>query len=177
MTDVSDANRFAPPRAAVADLHPVADGPQLAERGERLFAAIIDSLLMMAISLPIFFGFMDGMSLYGSGESPSTWSVLAGMLPGYLITFAIQGWFLHKSGQTVGKKARKLRIVRADGSRAGVGRLLFVRMGFMFVLALIPFVGRVIGLVDSLLIFRASRRCLHDQIADTIVVTASASPI
>ena len=79
MTDVSDANRFAPPRAAVADLHPVADGPQLAERGERLFAAIIDSLLMMAISLPIFFGFMGGMSLYGSGEeSPSTWSVLAG---------------------------------------------------------------------------------------------------
>jgi uncharacterized RDD family membrane protein YckC len=28
------------------------------------------------------------------------------------------------------------------------------------------------GLIDSLLIFRESRRCLHDNIADTIVVKA-----
>jgi len=175
MTDVSDANRFAPPRAAVADLRPVVDGPQLADRGERLFAAIIDSLLMMAIALPIFFGFMDGMTLYGAEEMPSTWSLLVGMLPGYAIVFAIQGWFLHTSGQTVGKKARKLRIVRTDGSRAGVGRLLFLRLGLVAALTFIPFVGRLIGLVDSLLIFRASRKCLHDQIADTLVVTAASS--
>ena len=32
-------------------------------------------------------------------------------------------------------------------------------------------VGTIYGLVDVLMIFRASRRCLHDHIADTIVVT------
>ena len=38
--------------------------------------------------------------------------------------------------------------------------------------ASIPVIGTVYGLLDVLLIFRASRRCLHDNIADTIVVTA-----
>jgi hypothetical protein len=40
------------------------------------------------------------------------------------------------------------------------------------VLASIPVIGTIYGLLDVLLIFRASRRCLHDNIADTIVVTA-----
>ena len=36
----------------------------------------------------------------------------------------------------------------------------------------VPIVGAFYALVDCLLIFRESRRCLHDNIADTIVVTA-----
>jgi uncharacterized RDD family membrane protein YckC len=35
---------------------------------------------------------------------------------------------------------------------------------------MIPVVGRLINLVDPLLIFGKERRCLHDLIADTIVV-------
>ena len=37
---------------------------------------------------------------------------------------------------------------------------------------MVPFVGGLVSLVDALLIFRDDRRCLHDEIADTIVVTA-----
>ena len=33
-------------------------------------------------------------------------------------------------------------------------------------------IGNLISLVDILLIFRSSRQCLHDQLADTIVVDA-----
>ena len=63
-----------------------------------------------------------------------------------------------------------LRIVRSDGTRAGLPRMLLVRAGLGIALALIPLVGPFIALVDALLILRPSRQCLHDQIADTIVV-------
>jgi uncharacterized RDD family membrane protein YckC len=37
-------------------------------------------------------------------------------------------------------------------------------------LGAIPYVGWLVSLVDPLLIFGKDRRCLHDLIADTIVV-------
>jgi uncharacterized RDD family membrane protein YckC len=176
MTDISDANRFAPPRAVVTDHLPVEAGPQLAGRQSRFVAAMLDAILMMAIAWPLFMAFSGGMEVLSDQDAARrTAAILVGMAPGILLTFALQGWFLHKSGQTLGKKALKLRIVRTDGSRAGLVRLLFVRLGFMCVLGYIPFVGRFVSLVDSLLIFRASHKCLHDQLADTIVVTAESS--
>ena len=63
-----------------------------------------------------------------------------------------------------------LRIVRTDGSRAGFARLFFVRAGFAVVLPMIPFLGLLIVLADVLCIFRETRQCLHDQVADTVVV-------
>ena len=39
-----------------------------------------------------------------------------------------------------------------------------------WVIASVPLVGSLYALVDALLIFRSSRKCLHDTIADTIVV-------
>jgi len=39
-------------------------------------------------------------------------------------------------------------------------------------LGLIPVIGYIFGLVDSLLIFGEPRQCLHDKFADTIVIKA-----
>jgi uncharacterized RDD family membrane protein YckC len=97
------------------------------------------------------------------------------MLPGYVVAALIQGWSLHAFGGTLGKKLMGLRIVRSDGSRAGFVRLFFARGGAAVIPAFIPLVNFVWGLLDTLLIFRDSRQCLHDQIADTIVVSAASS--
>jgi len=49
-------------------------------------------------------------------------------------------------------------------------RILGLRYGIGYLANLVPVVGALFGLIDCLLIFRQSRRCLHDQIADTIVI-------
>ena len=82
---------------------------------------------------------------------------------------------VYRYGQTVGKRMMGIRVVRTDGGRVAFGRFIFLRWLPLTLLGLVPLVRYFIGLVDSLLIFRASSRCLHDDIADTQVVTAGSS--
>ena len=173
MTDVSDANRFAPPRATVTDLPPTGAGHALAGRGARLAAAMLDGFLVSILTVPIMIA--TGVSLFAADTPPSFWTLLLAMSPGYVVAAVVQGWFLHVGGQTLGKKIMGLRIVRADGSRAGFARLFFLRAGLAIGVGFIPLLGALVSLVDMLLIFRDSRQCLHDQVADTIVVSADSS--
>ena len=62
--------------------------------------------------------------------------------------------------------------MRTDGSRIGLARYIFLRVVPVVLISMIPFIGNLINLVDPLLIFGKERRCLHDLIADTIVVNA-----
>jgi uncharacterized RDD family membrane protein YckC len=71
-------------------------------------------------------------------------------------------------GQTMGKRLLEIRVVRSDGSQASLGRIFWLRNVVNGLLKLIPFYG----LVDVLLIFGERRQCIHDLIADTIVVKA-----
>ena len=89
-----------------------------------------------------------------------------------LILLALQGYLLATQGQTIGKKLLGIRIVRSDGSKVDAARVIGLRYALIWALAVIPVVGWVFGLVDALMIFRDSRKCLHDNIADTIVVKA-----
>jgi uncharacterized RDD family membrane protein YckC len=79
---------------------------------------------------------------------------------------------LHRSGQTIGKRALDIAVVRSDGSAVALSRYIFLRVVPIILLGMIPLVGRFAGLVDSVMIFGKERRCLHDYIADTIVVDA-----
>jgi uncharacterized RDD family membrane protein YckC len=58
--------------------------------------------------------------------------------------------------------------VRADGSRVSLGRLILLRNVVVWILSMIP----LFSIVDALFIFGEARQCLHDKIADTIVVKA-----
>jgi uncharacterized RDD family membrane protein YckC len=92
---------------------------------------------------------------------------------GIVIFTMLNGYWLARNGQTIAKKLMNIKIVRSDGSAAGLGRIIFLRLAPLWLMALIPIAGGVVtGLIDPLLIFRQSRKCLHDTIADTIVVKA-----
>jgi uncharacterized RDD family membrane protein YckC len=94
---------------------------------------------------------------------------------GLLPMIIVLGWtalWLHQHGQTIAKRLFNIRIVRSDGSRCSLLRVIFARWLPMAVLGAIPLVGPVMTLIDPLFIFRSDYRCLHDLIADTIVVRA-----
>jgi uncharacterized RDD family membrane protein YckC len=148
----------------------------LADRGARLLAAIVDGLILMAITLPLMWvgGYIELVmesSLRGAAVPFTTtlmWSAV-----GFVTFMLVQGMPLAKTGQTLGKKLLGIRIVHLDGSQPTLVTLLVKRYLPVQVTNLVPFVGGLIGLVNVLLIFRADRRCGHDLIAGTQVVKAN----
>jgi uncharacterized RDD family membrane protein YckC len=170
MAGTSDENRFAPPLAHVEDV--VQAGPgTMAGRGIRLGATLIDGVLaglafgLLAVVTPInvFNPNVEGAGLWRM--------LLLNVVAGFVLFLVIHGYLIATRGQTVGKALLKIRIVRSDGSPASFGRIVGLRYLPTSIIAPIPVIGSIYALVDCLLIFRESRRCLHDNIADTIVVT------
>jgi len=159
--------RFAPPTATVADVS--TEAYELGGRGVRLAAAVVDGLIMWGLMfvamkfMPVKIDPEAGLALIG-------WGLVAVQLFTVGAFLAVNGWFLATRGQTIGKMLLGLRIVRSDGAAASPGKVIGLRYGLCWLIALIPFVGGLFGLIDALMIFRADRRCLHDLIADTIVV-------
>jgi uncharacterized RDD family membrane protein YckC len=192
MTDANIQNPFAPPRAHVEDQFQAPSAMVTATRGSRLLAVIVDASpvfvvaviggILAAIMIP---GLMAG-NFTPQGAAVTVFGSL--MLVFGLVCLGWLIWnivLLYRYGQTVGKKVMGIRVVRMDGSRVSFPRFLFVRwLACAFILGIVsgvlqllhvPFAG-LIGWVDCLLIFGAARRCLHDYIADTQVVTAESSP-
>ena len=107
-----------------------------------------------------------------SGSGAGFGSMLSSMIISIVLFLLIQGYLLATTGQTIGKKLIGLRIVRSNGERPDVGHVIGLRYMLIWVIAAVPVVGWIFALVDALMIFRDSRKCLHDNIADTIVVKA-----
>ncbi len=173
MDDIDSNNRFTPPKADVADIPTDQDGrPVLATRGSRFGAALVDILIEIAVY------FMVMLPLYGIEQFRHAGNH-SEQLPGdifyYALAYALEGWFLYRSSQSIGKIALGLRIVRLDGSRASFVRTFWLRTVAVGAVAFVPYVGLLFVFVDCLFIFGPSRRCLHDYLADTIVVTAASS--
>jgi uncharacterized RDD family membrane protein YckC len=89
-----------------------------------------------------------------------------------LIGLVIWAWFtlkfMARNSQSIAKKWLQIKVVRADGSRVSLGRLILLRNVVVWILSMIP----LFSIIDALFIFGEARQCLHDKIADTIVVKA-----
>ena len=161
----------------------------LAERGARLLAASIDELLLLALFLPMVFGAVPTIVAMISGgtdpEMMDTSQVLSAMIggPGTIATVValiawcvITAWLVAANGQSIGKRLVGIKVVRTDGARASFARIFLLRNVVNALPNLLPY-GWLYQLVDPLLIYQDSRQCLHDRIADTIVVRcASGAP-
>ena len=169
MSDAPVENRFAPPAAHVEDVAVTGGGAVLAGRGTRLLAAIVDSLLAGAVFWCV--ALATPFNVFKPDANIGLMMIMIqNTLAGFVIFLILHGYLLHARGQTIAKMLFKIRIVRTDGSKATLTRLAGLRYFANSVLALIPVVGWIYGLVDALCIFRDSRKCLHDTLADTIVV-------
>jgi uncharacterized RDD family membrane protein YckC len=160
-------NPYAPPRAKVSDVSDASDELELAGRGVRLGAYLLDAVVATAlVYLPLILG--GGLSALES-DTPHI-SPIAGLLA--LAGFVVWIWFtilyVSRNGQTIAKKWLGIKVVRSDGSKASLGRIFWLRNVVNALLGVIP----LYGLIDILLIFSDNRQCIHDKLADTIVVVA-----
>jgi uncharacterized RDD family membrane protein YckC len=163
-------NPYAPPRAAVHDvIDPLATIAR-AGRGARFGAAMLDGLIGVSM---VFAPFLLGAMTSG-GLGPTADADLARVIGVGLaqIGFAVWCWLtvshVKRSGQTLGKKAVGIKVVRTDGAPASLGRIFWLRNVINGLIGIIP----LYALIDHVFIFSESRQCLHDKLADTIVVVA-----
>jgi uncharacterized RDD family membrane protein YckC len=177
---VTPANNYAPPKSEVADVVP--DDDIKASRGARLGASIIDGLLIGGAMTPAYFHAIPLIARAGPDvprNSMAIWAVVAstggwfylGLICG-LIVLIINGILAYQNGQTIAKKLLGIKDVRTDGSRVSFARIFWMRNVISICISFIPIVGGFYGLIDSLFLFGSAKRCVHDYIADTIVVRA-----
>jgi len=160
-----NTNPYAPPQAKVVDVAGDADELELAGHGVRLGAHIIDTLLSTAVICVLIVAI--GMS-FGSGGTAARVAWLAFFVSAGLLIW-LNVLYVLQNGQSIAKRWLGIKVVRSDGSPASLGRIFWLRN---FVNSMITGAFGPYFLVDSLLIFSDSRQCVHDKIADTIVVVA-----
>ncbi len=190
MSAVGVQNRFAPPHAEVEDHDDTQAEMVGASRGARFAAMLIDGLapmiviggILAAVAIPAYQRYkqqrVPGIAPppLGTGGGNHVLELIA--IVGGLATLAFfiySAVLVYRYGQTFGKRVMGIRVVRTDGSRVAFSRFIFLRWLPTAILGVLPLVRYVVVLVDSLLIFRDSRQCLHDNFADTRVVTAATS--
>jgi len=171
-----EENVYAAPEVNVVDV--VNDGGdyELATRGSRLGALMLEGLITggIVVVLGLITGLISSLN-YDPTDAPGPNAVTA-LTP--LLTLLVMGIFwiinivlLVKNGQTIGKKIVGIRIARPDdGRKASFGRIFGLRIMIPTIIIYIPIVGFIFALANILFIFGESRQCLHDKIADTVVV-------
>jgi uncharacterized RDD family membrane protein YckC len=142
----------------------------LGGRWRRLFAAIVDSIIVGVVSGAITAPFANWNEI-----TKSHYSVGEGFanLAGALITFAYY-WYQHgKWGQTIGKRLFALRVVDVAGGPIGWGQSAW-RLIFEYLLTIIT--CGIGGLIDvAWILWDPRKQALHDKVAKTLVVTADPS--
>ncbi|HVZ63823.1 MAG TPA: RDD family protein [Lacunisphaera sp.] len=160
----------AAPATFTVPVTPSGSPSALADRGTRLVAQIIDFLAGCVAGIP------GGVLLVlGGGRhgGPLAFAGVAVIVFGSLILLGIQIYLLTTAGQTIGKKLMNIRIVTwPDSAHAGFVKAFLLRMFVNGLITAVPVIGFLYLIVDICFIFRDDRRCIHDLIAGTQVVTA-----
>ena len=167
---MSGENPYAPPDSDLA----VSEGVQLASRGLRLAGAMIDGIIAMLVMWPMAYvtGYWEKAMV--EEQTVADTLLLGGI--GFVTFLVLNGYLLANHGQTIGKRLVKTRIVSVhDEKPLPFGKLISLRYVPVWVVSQVPVLGQIINLVNVLFIFRADRRCIHDHIAGTKVITAGAT--
>jgi uncharacterized RDD family membrane protein YckC len=141
-------------------------GYALASAGDRLVARIIDGALVCMVSVAVS---LPGVVLGNEGLTGGLVSI------GMMVLTVYQWFLLSTTGQSLGKKWMKVRVVKLDGSPVDFVSAVLLRSWAMFGLTFVGtmfVIGGALPLIDVLLIFGDERRCLHDHLAGTRVIRA-----
>ena len=160
-------NPYAPPQAVVEDIVDPFEKVVLADRGTRLGAAVLDGFIfagMVYLPLMLALGVDSAAGHEGTGALVLVGFGLA--LMGLVAWTGLTVRYVLRNGQSIAKKITRIKVVRCDGSPVNLGRIFWMRNVANGILSFIP----PYGLIEILFIFSESRQCIHDKLADTIVV-------
>jgi uncharacterized RDD family membrane protein YckC len=169
---VSTGNSYGPPQSAAYDDEP--EELELSGRAVRLGASVVDGIVgFVMICLPALIVLVAAGAADAAFEpSATTINVSVLGVAGLLCLCGLVAWIwitvilVARNGQTIGKRLLEIKVVRSDGSPASLGRIFWLRNFVNVLLGVIP----LYGLVDLLFIFGVRQQCIHDLLADTIVV-------
>jgi uncharacterized RDD family membrane protein YckC len=174
MESAAMTNPYAPPRAAVRDIVDPSAHLAPADRGARLGAAILDGLVMFGMVYAPLFAGVAVAAATGDVNGETDTGGMAFAVGGVLTLAGFITWcwltirYVKQNGQSIGKKFVNIKVVRTDGSPISLGRLFWLRNVVNALIGIVP----LYGLIDLLFIFGENRQCLHDKLADTIVIKA-----
>ena len=174
-------------------LSPASATADLAERGPRFLARLIDWIIEILCCIPGLFilgpEFVEIIQagMRGIEPDPEQFDMMRlglGVLvvfAGWFLLLVIQVFLLSTRGQSIGKIITKVRVARVDGTKPGFLYAWLLREALItfcgVILSFLPIIGPLLlrpafHITDWCLIFRDDRRCLHDLIAGTQVVKA-----
>ena len=159
-------NPYAPPRTAIPEVQrptrPRLPLP-LASRWKRLGGSILDGLIYILAMVPGFIGLM----IFDNGPDELALAAAIFMF-GCMIAVAVYNWYLITvSGQSIAKRMLGMRIVTTGGELPGFLMGVLVRQ---WIPIIINQVCNLFSLVDAVFIFGQEKRCLHDYMANTVVI-------
>ena len=145
---------------------------QLASRWARFCAVIIDTIILVipAIGIGIVLGLM-GLMGDEFGQTSIAEDVISSLI-GFGIYLLINFHLINTRGQTVGKVLMKIKVVTTEFEPITAKKYILIRVLPFWIIPIIPVVN-LIGILDAIMIFRAQKNCLHDDLAGTRVVNCS----
>ena len=147
--------------------------PELATLWQRFAGALIDTIIMLPIAIPLGLGIDFALSVAEFEPDSTQYAIAAAVtsvVVGIAIFVAVNGYLLKTRGQTIGKYFMQTQIVSEDGTLLSLTSLIVKRYLPITIIGEFPFLGAIIGLANVLAIFRPSRKCFHDDIAGTKVI-------
>ncbi|MGZ5443184.1 MAG: RDD family protein [Thermoanaerobaculia bacterium] len=131
---------------------------------QRFGAQIIDGLIVGVPAYAIAMGVIFGVALAAQQNEAASLFMLLAYIPMFVFPVLYEALMLSmKNGQTVGKMALRLRVVRPDGSRITTGQawgraVMRLVLGCLVIVDYIPY------------FFTDEKTTLHDMVAGTRVI-------
>ena len=131
----------------------------------RLVATLIDAFVVFVLqfllgSLLALAGFASAGGIEGTAGNMA----ILIQLFGFVLSFAYYVFFTGYCGQTPGKMALRIKVIRRDGSSLSYGRAAFREIPAKFIS------GIIFGIGYLMVAFDDQKQGLHDRMADTYVI-------
>lgn len=131
----------------------------------RTVATVIDAFIVFILQFVLgsLLALM-GFAATGSQEGGVGNVLMLIQIFGYILSFAYYIVFTGYCGQTPGKMAVRIKVIRCDGSQISYGRAAFREIPAKFIS------GIIFGIGYLMVAFDEQKQGLHDRLADTYVI-------